>query len=463
MNLVNSSPISQIIFHILLGLIAPFSNIPVIVWGLFVLLSTFFDIVRNNNRNKILHYFFSYLVGFEVFARMANASPFIPYELGKYAIPLFTILVVVVRMKVKSLSRLGSFFVLFSLPSLFYLDFDENFSKGVVFNFFGFLAMVCLIFYFDHERIEFKTELKKMLEIILLPILSTVVFISIKSPDLESFEYNLSALFGTTGGFSSNQVSNILGVGVFISFMYFVFFGSITKIKLFIFKDSILLSVYFLFRGLLTFSRGGMIGGVIPILVFLFFKDSILKWGGNIRISFFSIILIALGLGITIYAVNEISSNNLFLRYSGETAGTISGNKEKDANSVTSGRIEIFENDLILFSMNPILGVGPGKSAIARKNLNLDDQNSHIEVSRMIAEHGIFGVFIALAFVFFPFFKVLSIQRLDIRYIVFTFFFIAVFTSFHSAMRNLITPFFYGLGCANFVFIRETLDTKKNL
>ncbi|WP_332910234.1 hypothetical protein [Algoriphagus boritolerans] len=55
----------------------------------------------------------------------------------------------------------------------------------------------------------------------LYPILSVLVYTIIKTPDLDSVEFSLGANFATAGGFGSNQVSTILGLGVFFDgFLY---------------------------------------------------------------------------------------------------------------------------------------------------------------------------------------------------------------------------------------------------
>jgi O-antigen ligase len=103
-----------------------------------------------------------------------------------------------------------------------------------------------------------------------------------------------------------------------------------------------------------------------------------------------------------------------------------------------------------IFLKNPILGVGPGAGYEARKEIVGFRIASHTEVTRLLAEHGLFGLVIAIIFLIFPLIKILRSPVGFDRIISTAFFSFAILTSFHAAMRTTVTPFLWGLACANF-------------
>jgi hypothetical protein len=86
----------------------------------------------------------------------------------------------------------------------------------------------------------------------------------------------LGSNFATSGGYGPNQVSTALGLGVFVLLYHFLTRQRLFQIK---FVDEALL-LFFVFRGLLTFSRGGVMVPVLAMLVFYY----ILQKHKNFRI-----------------------------------------------------------------------------------------------------------------------------------------------------------------------------------
>ncbi len=83
---------------------------------------------------------------------------------------------------------------------------------------------------------------------------------------------------------------------------------------------------------------------------------------------------------------------------------SFTGNRleERYKNVGTTGRIEIIEDDLRIWSEHPFLGVGPGQ-AMDYRRLFERGALAHTEFTRMLAEHGMLGlaaigILIAIAF-----------------------------------------------------------------
>jgi len=140
---------------------------------------------------------------------------------------------------------------------------------------------------------------------------------------------------------------------------------------------------------------------------------------------------------------DRIAGGNLVLRYQGETPGTAAGYREKTLNTFTANRLNVFVDDLNLWKENPILGVGTGASYYLRKNTRR--VAAHVELSRLLSEHGLFGLtyFLILCVLGYKVFR--RSLRTPFGSVLFAIFILALSTSFHSAMRTFVTPLLLGL------------------
>jgi hypothetical protein len=88
-------------------------------------------------------------------------------------------------------------------------------------------------------------------------------------------------------------------------------------------------------------------------------------------------------------------------------------------------------------------GVGAGASRFLRGHLN--GTVAHVELSRLLAEHGVFGLvyFLILCWIGIKLFK--SNPNPMLKGILIAFYLVAIYTSFHAAMRTFVTPALIGL------------------
>ena len=137
---------------------------------------------------------------------------------------------------------------------------------------------------------------------------------------------------------------------------------------------------------------------------------------------------------------NNLTDGSLLLRYQGETQGTLLGVKEKSINSISTGRLNIFLGDLEIFSKYPIFGVGVNES----RNYRNYQQGvvAHVELSRLLSEHGILGVLIFSVFLrsLFAGFSKSSINPIYLLFAV-----IGLYTTFHAATRTFLSPLFMAM------------------
>jgi hypothetical protein len=419
------------IFHILLGFVCSITPFALIGWFYFILLSniktTFFYL---KHRNAIyLFNLFSYLISFEVLDRMAKTSPFIPYELGKYML-IFMGLIGLYVFGVRS--QRGIIMVIFLTPALFYDFSNQRVLSDIVNYYLGPLAVGLGIAFSDKLKIT-QNDLDQLLKLIYWATVASLVFTFVKTPNFDDIEFSLKAQSETTGGHSSNQVSTLLGLGMFLSYYSILNRKNYSGNRIL----EIVLLIGFTFQGLLSFSRGGMVVGGLGILLhsILSYK-SILNRGKAMSNTFVVVILLIGSYSI----VNRITNGNLTLRYQGETQGTLQGVKEKTSDQFVTGRLGIFEKDIDLFYNYPITGVGIGSSKYLRDIENTDIA-AHVEMSRLLAEHGIFGV-IVNCLLFGMFFIVYKNNNTQSNSILLILVLIALATTFHAAMRTFITPLF---------------------
>ena len=88
--LENKKPFYWFVFHILLGGLCIISPWFLVIWFYFVLISSVPSFIKGlDDRFFRFTGLIVYVVAFELLGRVSRASPFIPYEMGKYALLVF--------------------------------------------------------------------------------------------------------------------------------------------------------------------------------------------------------------------------------------------------------------------------------------------------------------------------------------------------------------------------------------
>ena len=434
------NPTRWFFLHLFLGFISTISSIPFIFYFYFFLITSLPFLFIKSNLNSPLSYIIIYLSSFEILARMAKTSPLIPYEVGKYLLFILLILGLITSSRK---GRIGLVLILLLIPGFFY---DHSFmvdEQDLRFNLLGPVNIGLSIWYFYQQKFN-EEGFKKIILVLVLPLISCLVFTILKTPDFSTIQFNLSANFDTTGGFGSNQVSTIFGLGMMLVFYMKLNNWSISDHS---WIDSLLLFA-FIFQGLLSFSRGGMLGGFLGIIIIIIFlnrrvssqsRDLLLRMKKTKRYIF----PIIISMLFILFLTNRFTEGNLLLRYQGETAGTLSGNRVKDFNLLTTGRTAILMGDFALFNEYGFWGSGAGASKYLRPQHR--DVLSHVELGRLLAEHGYLGLlyFMILIYLLYNIYK----SPVDILYksLLFSLFFLGFFTSFHAATRTFVPSLLIGL------------------
>src|SRR5699024_561328 len=108
-------------------------------------------------------------------------------------------------------------------------------------------------------------QMLKILDYMIYPIITTVVYVVLYSPDVREAIVNTSSNARVSGGFSGNQVATILGFGFFILLTrFFIPYRNVLVQGTMMFFMALIG-----YRALLTFSRGGVLVGILIGIIFI--------------------------------------------------------------------------------------------------------------------------------------------------------------------------------------------------
>ncbi len=439
----------SLLVHVILGVVATFLPVGMVVWIYLVLVAFMLEFGNYQNSRGIVHFFLAYYIGLEIMARIVQASPLVPYESGKYF--MFAVLVAgLLSMRLPGRTRIGWLILALLLPSFLVLPVSVTY-KDLAFNVLGMINLALALVYFARIRLT-PPLITSLLRLVILGLVPVLVSVILKTPDFDDLKFTLAANFSTSAGFGSNQVSTVLSLA-------FMILGFCLMFRVPIFRPTwvtVALFAAFFFRALLTFSRGGLVSALIVLLLvwlsaYFFFRELLPRALTTAR-AFVGVALLL----VIFYQANELTSNLLLLRYQGETNATLLGKREKDLSVLTSNRLDIVVSDLRVWETSPVFGVGPGMSKYARGDLFNNYAAAHVEGSRLLAEHGVFGLAILIILFVFPVYWVLHEKNPYVRALQICFFSFALLTTFHSAMRTNVTPLLYGAAVVGLALRRRT-------
>lgn len=208
---------------------------------------------------------------------------------------------------------------------------------------------------------------------------------------------------------------------------------------------NLIISLYVTYRGLITFSRGGMITGFVMIATLIGVTFFFISQANRIRM------LIMIGFVALIFSVawsfsSEQTNGLIEKRYSNKDAA---GREKEDE---LSGRGELAEDEYQTFKEHPIIGIGVGRSMEQRYAKTGEIIASHSEITRMISEHGSFGILALIILFVTP-----LILYLDNKYNVYLLSCLLfwMLTINHAAMRLAAPAFMYSLALVKVIIKRD--------
>lgn len=421
-----------ILFNILIGILLFYIRPLAIVYAILIPIVGLYYVVKYQNKNHEVLYVAAYIVGSEVLLRMTGGS--LLYEASKYGVMVFLALGMYYSGFSKNSVPYWIYLILL-LPGVIIatetLNMQTDLRKAIAFNISGPACLGIASLYCYNRKISL-SQLNGILLAAAIPVLSTTVYLILYTPDLKEILVGTGSNPATSGGFGPNQVSTILGIGMFVFFSRLLL-ESKTKL-IFIINLIVLLNVTY--RGLVTFSRGGMLTGFIMIIILLAYLFLKTKSYGRFNLSRI-LIFMSIAFFITWGYTSHQTGGLIDKRYANkDAAGRV---KE----SQLTGREEIWDSEIDDFLDHPVFGVGVGKALEIREVKSGGNIiASHSEISRTLAEHGMMGIMALLIVLFTPIFLFLDNQQ---HIYLFCFVLFWLLTINHAAMRLAAPAFVYSL------------------
>lgn len=307
----------------------------------------------------------AYVTGAEVLWRMTNNQ--LPWELAKYAVTL-TCLIAAFRTDGRRVAWAAAAFSLL-LPSAYLTlqGYDAAEARNQLsFNLSGPLALCACaaLFSLVHLSREAAERLFLSLMAPVTGIASITLYLIVTNTNLQ---FSHQSNFALSGGFGPNQVSAALGLGCLSALLYLFEPRTAWSLR----ATALGLALWLGLQSALTFSRGGLFSALGALAAGL-------VWRATEPRALLKPIAIAFVVGTLSYTV-------LWPRLDAFTGGNL-GQRFQETD--TSLRADLGEADLQLWRENRLLGVGPGLSKLG----HLDSIIAHTEFTRLLAEHGSFGL-----------------------------------------------------------------------
>ncbi len=312
-----------------------------------------------------------YLAGAEVLWRMSGGA--IVYEFGKYGSALLLLAAIPRLPGWRRPSQLAALYFILLLPSILMtiqtVGAGNEARRQISFNLSGPFALAVAAFVIS-GCLSSTIDLRGVLVAIAAPLVGMAAVVGRAVLDADQIHFSEGSNFVTSGGFGPNQVSAALGLGAFICF----FLALQTRGGLWRWIY-LALSLQLIVQAVLTFSRGGVLNAVICT--------------GVLGVHFLHHRKARMTLLLGLLAIGALGTQLILPRLDAFTGGTLS---KRYGDLDPSLRREIAAHEWQLFRDNPLFGVGPGMAKEHRRAAFSHDIAAHTEYTRMLAEHGIFGM-----------------------------------------------------------------------
>tara|TARA_R110002072_G_scaffold29572_2_gene93326 strand:+ start:3713 stop:5071 length:1359 start_codon:yes stop_codon:yes gene_type:complete len=447
--LKNFNYIKLIGLHILIGIAIYSLEVlsKVYLLAIFVYFSN--RIFKSKRSQKALQVLMacSYVVGVEVFLRMTGGS--FLYETSKYLVILFSLMGIFTIKLNQPIPYIVYIFLL--IPGILVAGFNiteqTTIRTAIAFNLSGPVSLG-IVSIFTYKRKLAYEDMHKVLLALALPLLATTTYLFLYTPSIRETITSTGSNFAASGGFGPNQVSTVLGLGMFVFSVRF--FMQSPSLFLKILNGLIVAGISF--RAIVTFSRGGVITALFMIVVFVYYYFRKVNVKAKFRIS--RTVFLFLSLGLLIWLFSSIQTSGLIdKRYANQDA---LGREKRD---ISTGRADLVSFEIDEFLKNPILGVGVGKIKELRQKSEGIEAASHNEISRILSEHGLFGMIAFLILLITPLlFRIHNKSNI----FFYSFYFFWFLTINHSSMRIAAPAFIYGLCLLDIQYKNTTIRKKRS-
>lgn len=373
-------------------------------------------------------YVAAYIVGAEVLWRMTGAG--IYWEYGKYA-SILLLALAMFRWPIK----------IYPLPLLYFMLLVPGIAltvgampdlaaarDAVSFNLSGPLALAIAAVFFQGYTFS-RSHFRDLLLVMLIPIIGIGFRVLYGILAAGEINFSLNSNFTASGGFGPNQVSAILGLGALLCLIYMLLdSGSL-------FRRLVLggMMVWLIVQSMLTYSRGGVFNFLLAAPTAAWFLAGSQRHRRR-SLALGLTFLLALAFVMFPY-LNDWTGGTLALRF-----------QDTDL----TGRDEIISTQLQIWLNNPLQGVGPGVSDDASIAFFGRSIASHTEFSRLLAEHGVFGLMALALILLVPLRRFFRAEGIVSRGLLLALTIWSLAEMSHAAMRIAAISFVYGLPMAKF-------------
>lgn len=416
-----------IFFSVLAVYVPGFSKI----WGLSVIVFGSYLIIKNRNRNEEVSKWSAYFTSLEMIMRTTHGN--ILYESGKYGVILFMILGILLSSTQKRYN-IWWIFIMLLLPGLLI----TNHFESARFALSGPIALAISAVYFAGRYVCWE-DYKKIIKCLIMPVIGLCVVLILKTPDFSKIVFTANSMYATTGGAGPVHISGILG-GALLLMLIMILINSPLFFNRLV---SVGISVYIGLRLLLSFSRAGLFSCIISLFIVLWqlVKNKYLEIERTKLVGYIGILFI---FSFSLWhVVNNITGGMAYNRFSGrDTAGNVKAD-------ISTGRGDLFNQEIQMFLDNPFTGIGAGEVVTVRNVMYSSKQPSHTEYSRLLAEHGFFGLIDLIILIVFPIFWYKKTNGLSRIFFLANMSY-ALLILFPSSTRIMFPLFLYGLSFLDF-------------
>lgn len=360
-----------------------------IVWGYIVIAIGVVTVLLGDKGSLIPLYVLAYLGGGEMMWRLLYVAPAIPHEVGKYGFILIASIGTIRRYRrIRDWPPIPFLFLICLLPSmlLWIGDKDLAFARKAIIGTLGApIALAVGAMYVKDRRFD-QATIARLALIVVAPIVSVVTIASYNTwiQDTKGLLYfGRSSNLAAAGGRGPNQVSNTLALGALFCWLTVVHL-QVSRFMRFVMVG---IAIWMVAQALLTFSRGGVVALALSVAASMLASISTARGRATFPLRnfvWFALIVLIVTLAIWPW-LDRFTSGRLTERYDAVQADT-------------SGRTEIAMAEIEMWKSSLIFGIGVGKVREEIEAYLPVGAYSHTEFTRLLAEHGVFGLFAIILF-----------------------------------------------------------------
>ena len=306
-----------------------------------------------------------YITGAEVLWRMTNNQ--LPWELAKYAVTLICVTAAFRTSGLAVACAAMAFALLLPSAWLTVRGYDAAEARNQLsFNLSGPLALCACAAFFSLVHLT-RDAAERLFLAVLAPVTGIAAITLYMIVTNTNLQFSHQSNFALSGGFGPNQVSAALGLGCLFALLYLFEAGTRWYLRI----TALGLALWLGLQSALTFSRGGLFSALGALAAAMLWRAT--EPRALIKPVGIAVVVAALTYTVFWPRLDAFTGGNLSQRF-----------QETD----TSLRADLGEADLQLWRENRLLGVGPGLSKLG----HLDNIVAHTEFTRLLAEHGSFGL-----------------------------------------------------------------------